>query len=96
MTTNVDGANALPPKIRALAIVLAVLLGPVRLFHYEQAFAVPAGVASQMVLKQPDNWLTRGAHQLDDALLGAVPSIGPMFRGVTMIGTSRDWGQGRT
>lgn len=65
-------------------------------FHYEQALAVPAGVASQMVLKRPDNWLTRGAHQLDGALLRAVPSVGPMFRGVTMIGTPRDWGQGRT
>ena len=58
-------------------------------FHYEQAFAVPAGIASALLLRGPDNRLMRAAHRIDAAVLRSLPQVGPMFRGVTIIGTPR-------
>jgi SAM-dependent methyltransferase len=58
-------------------------------YHYEQALSVPVGIASRHLLKNPDNVLSRGAFRLDNALLALAPRLGPMYRGVTMIGTRR-------
>ena len=49
--------------------------------YYEQFLSVPAGFASRLLFRDPNNWLMNGAFALDRTLLRALPSIGLLFSG---------------
>lgn len=55
-------------------------------FHFEQLAAVPVGVMSAFLFRDPDNVATRAAFSLDEWLLTAVPTLGPYARYVLVEG----------
>jgi SAM-dependent methyltransferase len=55
-------------------------------FHYEQLLAVPLGLVSGLLFRDPENALTRLALAADDRLLRHLPALGPYCRHVLIVG----------
>jgi SAM-dependent methyltransferase len=83
LTPKARTADERPLRLRDLEQVQAAFR--CRLV-YEQLLSVPAGVISGALFREPDNPLTRAAFAADEWLLRAIPSIGPVFRRVLILG----------
>lgn len=55
-------------------------------FHYQQFLSVPCGVVSGLVIKNPENSLTKFGYKMDQWIINKFPSFGPYFRHVWVKG----------
>lgn len=57
--------------------------------HYSDLFTIPAALLSRFIYEEPVNPITKTADALDRALVSLLPSIGLLFRTVTLMGRKR-------
>lgn len=55
-------------------------------FHFEQLLCIPAAALSFLLFRRPDNPLMRAAYRADVALDRLVPTLGPLYRYVLIVG----------
>ncbi len=71
------------PELKALAGMFDVT------FYYNQLFSVPMSLISRRLFRSPSNWFMRSAYRTDEALVGALPFLGPYYRDVVIVGTKK-------
>jgi SAM-dependent methyltransferase len=57
---------------------------------YTDLLTVPASLISRLLFARPDNFLMRLADNIDQKILGWLPSSGAIYRTVTLIGQKRE------